>query len=92
MILVYTVFCNEADNHTEPDVEYSSSLGELWSTNVEVSVAGNYNSVVVTGLIPYTVYECHVTASTSIGQGNTSLVVSAQTDESGGYCNAVVAE
>ena len=83
--LYYTVYCDE--EMTE-DGSGTSGNGELLpddsDTSIIVStVLGNETSAVVTELTPYTFYDCYVTANTSVGEGNASVVDSAQTDESG---------
>ena len=65
----------------------TSSHFQLEGPDSVVVVSGTTLSTVVSELIPYTVYECYVTASTSVGEGNASLPMSAQTDESG-QCNS----
>ena len=81
----YTVYCEE---------NYMFSLGSGNSLSLSpvdmgmengTVVGGNSTSVVVIGLLPFTTYDCFVTASTSAGEGNSSVVVSATTDESGMY-------
>ena len=74
IILYYTVYCNKDDDQ--------GSSGIL-TPDVVVTVLGSYHSALVTGLTPYTLYNCYVTATTSAGEGNSSMVVTAQTDESG---------
>ena len=70
IILNYTIYCTLTPSHSEgPD-----SI---------VVVSGDTFSTVVTALTPYTVYECYITASTSVGEGNASVAMSALTDESG---------
>ena len=48
-----------------------------------VAVAGNETEVTFPNLVPYTVYNCSASASTSAGEGNTTDEVAARTDESG---------
>ena len=76
IILYYTVYCN---------VDESQGVGGILPPDVVLMVLVTYNSVIVTGLTPYTSYTCYVTARTSAGEGNSSMVVTAQTDESGKY-------
>ena len=75
IILYYTVYCNE-------DQGYHGGSGIL-PPDVVTMVSGIQNFAVVTSLTPFTLYNCYVTATTSAGEGNTSIVVAAQTDESG---------
>ena len=46
-------------------------------------VSGSERSAVVMNLTPFTYYDCYATANTSVGEGDSSSVKSAQTDESG---------
>ena len=66
---------------------YCYETGSRVSTNDEDAVTevvnGAVTEAVVAGLIPYTFYECYVTANTSVGEGNASESASARTDESG---------
>jgi len=85
VILYYTVYCDEAIAETGSG---TSGIGEplpdeTTTSSVVTTVSGNETSAVVTGLTPYTFYDCYVTANTSIGEGHVSVVDSAQTDESG---------
>ena len=55
------------------------------STNAIVStsvVPGTASEATVSGLTPYTWYECYVTANTSVGEGSASQTAAARTDES----------
>ena len=57
-------------------------------------LSGNTSQVVVTNLLPYTFYDCYVTANTSAGEGNSSIVQSVRTPESGklliiNFCQAL---
>ena len=78
VVLNYTVYCDISETSASGDM---LTLEDTNTTTVVVS--GNLLSVVVTGLTPYTYYDCYVTANTSVGEGNASIVESAQTDESG---------
>lgn len=76
IITHYTVYCED-----------TRLVGDSLSLGMEngTEVGGNITSAIVVGLLPYTTYDCFVTASTSAGEGNYSIVVSATTDESGKY-------
>ena len=52
-------------------------------TTLVVTVAGNETEVTFPNLIPYTIYSCFASASTSAGEGNFTSEISARTDESG---------
>ena len=85
VILYYTVYCAVRMSETGSDSSGSRGTSPDGSDTSTVSstVSGNETSAVVTELIPYTFYDCYVTANTSVGEGNASVVDSAQTDESG---------
>ena len=87
----YTVYCYEptpdSGNGTQ---QYSGGGSGMWQPDVRdesmyahIIVPGNETQAVVTGLKPYTTYNCYVVAKTSAGAGNPSLARSATTDESG---------
>ena len=46
-------------------------------------VNGTTLATTLTGLNPYTQYSCYVTANTSVGQGSSSTILTAQTPQSG---------
>ena len=48
-------------------------------------VNGTLLTATITGLNPYTNYDCYVTANTSVGEGSLSSVATARTDESSEY-------
>lgn len=48
-----------------------------------IVVSATEFSIIVIDLIPFTYYDCYVTANTSVGEGDASQIESAQTDESG---------
>lgn len=81
IILNYTVYCNELmlGSGSGEDYLYPEDL----SANSIIVVPASDLSVVVMELTPYAYYDCYVTANTSVGEGNSSTVQSAQTDESG---------
>lgn len=90
IITHYTVYCEESDMSSFGG-DYSLSLSPI-DTEMEngTIVGGSSSSAIVSGLMPYTTYACLVTASTSAGEGNSSRVVSAKTDESGIFgCNRI---
>lgn len=81
IITSYSVYCYEA---------YDSEIGSAYSSEERdfleeplVTVPGGVTEAVVTELIPYTFYNCYVTANTSAGEGNASDSTTARTDESG---------
>ena len=89
MIVQYTAYCSLGDQAlVTNDSQLSNGSGsgdeELSTVNIisNVTVAGSALSAIVDGLKPYTSYVCFVTAFTSIGEGETSHVVSGLTYES----------
>ena len=76
IILNYTVYCDADD-------DYQGGSGIIFLPDVVVVVPGTYHSSIVMGLTPFTFYNCYVIARTSAGEGNSSMVVTAQTDELG---------
>ena len=84
IILFYTVYCYEplfgSGDGSGNDM---SLLPSDTSSNISISaiVPGSSLEATVMGLIPFTVYECYVTASTSIGEGYSSNTFPARTDE-----------
>ena len=86
VILNYTVYCDEVitDDGSGASGDYLFPDNSSFTT-VVVTVSGSDLSVVVQELTPYTFYDCYVTANTSVGEGNSSIVESAQTDESGQF-------
>ena len=82
LILSYNVYCYEL---TTNDGSGSGSNDQiLYPVDALrlVVIPGNVSEAIVSGLIPYTQYDCYVTANTSVGEGNISAVLSATTDES----------
>lgn len=88
VILSYTVYCYDQIFDSSGSGGGMEVLltppGYLNITETTIAVASaNQSEVIVTGLTPYTVYVCYVTANTSFGEGNPSIIHSARTDESG---------
>ena len=82
IILNYTVYCDDSSSSESGDDVLMPGDTEFLDTTT-VTVSGSQQSAVVMNLIPYTYYDCYVTANTSVGEGNSSTLKSAQTDESG---------
>ena len=78
IITAYTVYCSE---RLSGSGDIRDAL--LIATDIMITVSENISQVVVTDLMPYTVYDCYITANTSAGEGSLSTVQSARTDESG---------
>ena len=53
---------------------------------IRSAMNGTTLATTLTGLHPYTQYSCYVTANTSVGQGSSSAIFSAQTAETGMCC------
>lgn len=63
--------------------DLSDMLAPDNSTLLIVVVSGNETEVTFPDLVPYTVYSCYASASTSAGEGNFTFELTARTDESG---------
>ena len=50
-----------------------------------VTTSGDVTEFTVMGLLPFTNYDCSVTASTSVGEGPPSITLTQRTVESGAY-------
>lgn len=90
ILISYTTYCQAlrtGSNETttgefaESSASGSGSLSPMSVNNMVVS--SNDTEVRFSGLMPYTTYECFVTASTSVGESNFSSIVTARTDEAG---------
>ena len=85
LILSYSVYCYEL---TTDDLLGVGSGDQMLYPVVAndalqlVVAPGIMSEANASGLIPYTQYDCYVTANTSVGEGNVSVVQSARTDES----------
>ena len=75
ILIQYTIYYQSmADNTTESERIFAEE--ETFISFI------NKTSAVINGLRPYTYYKCHMTYSTSIGEGNFSKPVLSITDES----------
>ena len=74
----YIVYCNTSDNQTYPE----QVIGKNVPTNRTV-VNGTTLSVTIIGFMPFTQYDCYVTASSTVGEGTASLLARNRTDQSG---------
>lgn len=86
IITSYKVYCIEANkdiSKSNNNTTDSATLMELSAINTTEVVPGTATETVVTGLTPYTYYDCYVTANTSVGEGNVSGSATARTDEYG---------
>ena len=81
IIIAYTIYCNTSASLAYPE--------QIIGTNVPTArsvVNGTTLTVTFsTGLIPYTQYDCYVTANTSVGEGTPSPIITTRTSESGRY-------
>ena len=68
IIIAYTVFCKLTS-----DTDFT----------IRDTLNGSTLSVTILGLMPFTSYECYVTANTSVGEGPPSNNDTAVTDEDG---------
>ena len=50
-----------------------------------MTASGDVTEVTVMGLLPFTNYDCSVTANTSVGEGPPSIILTKRTVESGEY-------
>ena len=76
-VINYIVYCNTSDNQTYPE----QVIGPNKPTNRSV-VNGTTLSVTMIGFMPYTQYDCYVTASSTVGEGTASLLARNRTDQS----------
>lgn len=71
----YNIYCEEATAGSGG----MSSHQEIFTSTVQ----GQEMNTMVTGLTPFTTYDCYVSANTSVGEGTRSVLVSGTTDEYG---------
>ena len=77
IITAYTVYCNNSASQAYPEQMIGPNVPTARSV-----VNGTTLTATITGLNPYTNYDCYVTGNTSIGEGMQSNIVSNTTDES----------
>ena len=77
IITAYTVYCNTSASQAYPEQMIGPNMAILRSV-----VNGTTLTATITGLNPYTIYDCYVTANTSVGEGSLSTAATARTDES----------
>ena len=63
--------------------EEVNGLGDISDYAISVVTKGTELKAFVENLTPFTNYECFITANTSAGEGSSSRIVTATTDESG---------
>ena len=76
IILSYTIYYYNQPMENDPDVPVTSQLDYE-------QVRTNETAAVLVNLTPYSYYGCLITANTSVGEGNSSLLRFNITDESG---------
>ena len=74
----YSVYCNTSANQTYAEQVIGSNVPTIRSV-----VNGTTLATTLTGLNTYTQYSCYVTANTSVGEGSSSTILTAQTTQSG---------
>ena len=79
IITAYTVYCNTSATQAYPE----QVIGPNIPTIISVVNGTTLTAIFNTGLIPFTQYNCYVTANTSVGEGPPSKVISTKTSESG---------
>ena len=93
IIISYIVYCEEVleldmmASGIRMESGDSASESDMFAqdnrTVLVVVVPGNETEVTFPDLVPYTVYRCYASASTSAGEGNFTVQLTARTDESG---------
>ena len=78
IITGYSMYCNTSANQSYPEQVIGSNMPTIRSV-----VYGTTLAIMLTGLNAYTQYSCYVTASTSVGEGSPSTIVTVQTAQSG---------
>ena len=79
IIVAYTIYCNTSASQAYPEQVIGSNLSTAKSVVNRTTLAVIFS----TGLIPYTQYDCYVTANTSVGEGTPSSIITTRTSESG---------
>ena len=82
-ITAYTVYCNSSAQQAYPEISNSVVLASI-------TVDGDSTMMSIPELTPFTSYDCHVTASTSIGEGSPSNTATARTAEAGTCIHACI--
>ena len=75
----YTVYCTVSLNQTYPEqVPTGGSTYTVFNVTSQTSVY-------LSGLLPFTFYQCYITANTSVGEGSPSDTNITQTNQAGKY-------
>ena len=82
-ITAYTVYCNSSAQQAYPEISNSAVLASI-------TVDGDSTMMSIPELTPFTSYDCHVTASTSVGEGPPSNTDTAITAEAGTCIHACI--
>ena len=78
IITAYTLTCSLSSQQFYPEQNNTEP-----SSIVTTVQDGSTTSATVEGLVPFTNYDCFVTANTSVGEGDPSSTETQRTDESG---------
>lgn len=83
LIIEYAVFCFRSEDGSKNGSRTPMPSSNLLEDSISnITVLGSEISATVGGLDPYTLYDCTVTAYTSIGEGDPSSYESGVTDQS----------
>ena len=74
------MYCNTSAGQAYPEQTIGPNVATLRSV-----VNGTTLTAAITGLSPYTNYDCYVTANTSVGEGSLSAAATARTNELSEY-------
>ena len=86
IITAYTVYCNTSASQAYPEQVIGPNIPTIRSVVNGTTLAVTFN----TGLNPYTQYSCYVTANTSAGEGNPSVIVVTTRTAEGGETSSYV--
>ena len=78
IITAYTLTCSLSSQQFYPEQSNTEP-----SSIVSTVQDGSTTSATVEGLVPFTNYDCFMTANTSVGEGDSSSTETQRTDESG---------
>ena len=75
IITVYTIYCRVSQNQTYPE--------QVPTGAPNYTVVNMTTSLYLSGLLPFTFYQCYVTANTSAGEGSPSNITVSETRQAG---------
>eukprot|EP00731_Ephydatia_muelleri_P007380 Em0003g1628a len=78
IIIAYTIYCNTSASQAYPEQVIGPNVPTVRSVVNGPTLAVTFR----TGLIPYSQYDCYVTANTSVGEGTPSPIITTRTAES----------